>query len=83
MSDLKPGLRWARSKSGSFADIPGEWCIVELKGHIPLMSAEIVYTTRENPPDSDFADITDPNQWQWGPEIEIPDKNWIEVVAAE
>lgn len=82
-TELKPGLRWARKTKDPITHKYGSWCIVELEGHAPLMTAEVFYTTKENPSDYDYEDITDPNQYQWGPEIEIPAQNWVEINAEE
>lgn len=75
---LKPGLRWAREKRSYLAGTESAWCIVELTGKFPFLNAEIIYET--NGPVSS-GNLGDPEKWQFGPEIEIPSKDWIEVRA--
>lgn len=81
MSDysfLKPGLRWAREKRGINKQLRGEWCILKIIGNPPFFKCEIVYKTH---PENIWSDLYDPNHWEYGPEIDIPNKDWVEVNA--
>lgn len=79
MSDynfFKPGLRWAREKQSHYTGQESAWCIVLFTGKSPFLHSEIVYETNGPSP---TRDLSDPEQWQFGPEIEIPSKDWVEV----
>jgi hypothetical protein len=73
-SFLKPGLVWARPKRQSFEVTPYAWCIVEILGFYPFLESTIL--VEMNGPTKSITSISNPNDWEFGPEVNVPSKDW-------
>ena len=74
-TEFKPGLRWARFKKHTFNKSRYNWCIVQITGHAPFFENEIVHET--DGVSAGYDCITNPEEWEWGPEIEIPPEDTV------
>lgn len=80
-SFLRPGLRWARPRLNSYEKTPYAWCIVETEGYFPFLRTTVVL---EMPGlTKSLTTIVNPDDWEFGPELNVPDKNYVEILAGK
>lgn len=76
LSALADGLYWARKITGDRDLGRGPWLIVQLQGGNPFLSLEIVFVSNgedwKYPKDARYPDVINPNEWEFGPRIDIP-----------
>lgn len=81
---LTAGLWWARQITGDRDLGRGPWCIIHVAGSVPFLKARAVLVHYEpndwcEPERSAAALVLNPNEWEFGPQIEIlSDKDWAE-----
>lgn len=82
--DLKAGYRWARHRLGSetlYGDEYTRWVVVEIEGKAPFLEVSIVFNPCNQEGISPFGSLRDPDLWQFGPELNLPPQNYVEVEA--
>lgn len=84
LTELKPGFRWARLNATYSRGNPSHWVVIYITGSFPFFRASVVFDpegckglSNLHFPNPD----NDPSKWEYGPELQIPDKHWVRVEA--
>lgn len=83
MNNLKAGLRWARHETGGYKKEWSRWVVVRLTGTAPFLTGSIEYDPGEDGPETHLSFSQHVDKWQFGPELEIPSRHYVEVRNAD
>lgn len=79
--ELKPGYRWGRHwylTNGTKKWT--EWAVIEIWGSAPFLKGEVRFIPNAsvNTEDPHLSIENHLDKWQFGPALNIPDRNWRE-----
>lgn len=81
MDEIKSGLIWGRHQTGTDNKEWSRWVIVQIWGKAPFLRGSILYDPlgSSGGPEAHLSFENHIEKWQFGPELNIPDKNYISV----